>query len=208
MQITGQNITNLSILQILEGLKIAAPKNSFAASLLSGHNKYGSFSPKQFPYAHKMALEALGMAVKVESKSVDIDAAKIVALFVSAQANKIKFPKIKLNTENGEKLKFSLAGPNSKYRGQIMVTDGLPFGQNKWYGRIENNLFYPSRQFQDNNDVISMIKSFAENPAGVAKAYGIRTGNCCFCARDLTDATSVKVGYGKICADHYNLPWE
>src|SRR6185436_1560785 len=40
-----------------------------------------------------------------------------------------------------------------------------------------------------------------------AVAHGHTTGNCSFCARDLTDPRSTSVGYGPICAQHFGLPW-
>ena len=55
--------------------------------------------------------------------------------------------------------------------------------------------------------VINYIKNFSNDPVGIAAAYGRRTGNCCFCARRLTDERSVTVGYGPICANKFNLPW-
>jgi len=35
---------------------------------------------------------------------------------------------------------------------------------------------------------------------------GHKHGNCCFCCRDLTNAVSVHLGYGPICAEKYGLP--
>lgn len=32
------------------------------------------------------------------------------------------------------------------------------------------------------------------------------TGHCSFCQRELTDAGSLEVGYGPICADRWGLP--
>lgn len=42
---------------------------------------------------------------------------------------------------------------------------------------------------------------------GTVRVYGRNTGNCCFCARELTTGESVAMGYGPICADKYGLPW-
>lgn len=40
-----------------------------------------------------------------------------------------------------------------------------------------------------------------------AAAFGHLYGECCYCARDLTDERSIEVGYGPVCAAKYGLPW-
>lgn len=46
----------------------------------------------------------------------------------------------------------------------------------------------------------------ARDPIAAAKEYAALMGLCCFCGKELTDAGSVEVGYGPICAKHWNLP--
>ncbi len=43
--------------------------------------------------------------------------------------------------------------------------------------------------------------------ADEAAKWGHRHGRCVFCSLPLTDARSVDVGYGPICAGHHGLPW-
>jgi hypothetical protein len=40
-----------------------------------------------------------------------------------------------------------------------------------------------------------------------AAAFGHLTGQCVFCARELTDQRSIDVGYGPVCAGKNGLPW-
>lgn len=40
-----------------------------------------------------------------------------------------------------------------------------------------------------------------------AKEFGVLTGTCVFCARELTDERSIEAGYGPVCADKNGLPW-
>jgi hypothetical protein len=40
-----------------------------------------------------------------------------------------------------------------------------------------------------------------------AAAFGRLTGQCVFCARELTDQRSIDVGYGPVCAGKNGLPW-
>lgn len=51
------------------------------------------------------------------------------------------------------------------------------------------------------------LLAFSYSPAKSAGAYGHKHGKCCFCQKGLTDPTSKAVGYGPVCAKHYNLPW-
>ena len=46
----------------------------------------------------------------------------------------------------------------------------------------------------------------AQNPAAAAKEYAALMCRCSFCSQPLTDAGSVEVGYGPICAKHWGLP--
>jgi hypothetical protein len=55
--------------------------------------------------------------------------------------------------------------------------------------------------------VTAALASLAADPAAACSAYGHLTGACCFCRLPLTDARSVAVGYGPICAGNFGLPW-
>lgn len=53
------------------------------------------------------------------------------------------------------------------------------------------------------------LVALASDPAGVAAAIGQRSGECCFCGRELhgNGGRSLAVGYGPDCAERYGLPW-
>lgn len=53
----------------------------------------------------------------------------------------------------------------------------------------------------------ALMDEFESNPDEFVTAYGKKTGRCCFCRLKLTDPRSEEVGYGKVCAGHYRLPW-
>jgi len=132
----------------------------------------------------------------------------IFALFESGIASGLKFPKVRVQTSEGGPVVLKLAGSKSRHPGCIMVTNGGTYGteSNVYYGRIaQDGALYPSKEIQW--DVLNVLRELANDPAETAARYGKLTGNCSFCDTALTDSRSTAVGYGPVCAKHYNLPW-
>lgn len=127
--------------------------------------------------------------------------ARIVQLMRAAMEHGLRFPKIRL--QRGEwKIRIYPASRNGTHAGNFYVK------ANRLYcGRIDNvsGRFLASRDCP--LDVIEALREFNADPRRVATAYGHATSNCCFCGRPLTDARSVAMGYGPICAEHYGLEW-
>src|SRR5579863_9662777 len=63
--------------------------------------------------------------------------AGVFSLFEQAINSKLKYPAIRLQTPDGQAVCLKRAGDKSKYTGQIMVTDGGPYGANVYFGRID-----------------------------------------------------------------------
>jgi hypothetical protein len=183
--------------------RIPAKSVSFAADLVR-KSQIKPLSEKQMFWVEKLADEAERPAPT--TTQVRGAVAEISSLFERASANGLKYPKIHLETDNGHSVRLSRAGERSKYVGQIMVTDGMPFGSNKFFGRIDEagNL---TEGRDMTRDVGRLIENFAADPAGIASIHGRRTGNCCFCHKELTTTESLAVGYGPVCADKFGLPW-
>jgi hypothetical protein len=137
-----------------------------------------------------------------------LDMRGVNKLFDKAIANGLKHPKIRLQTPSGQPVALGRAGDKSKFKGQIMVTDGERFGFNKYFGRVtETGVWVVGRV--DQPEVRTLLEKLSTNPAETAAQYGKLTGNCCFCLRPLfgEDGRSVAVGYGPVCADKFGLPW-
>jgi hypothetical protein len=104
-----------------------------------------------------------------------------------------------------------LAGPASRYCGELLVTgeERQADGRRAWLGRVDRDGRYHAGRAASGctGAIAGALRAFAEDPAGVASAYGREFGRCCFCSRELTDPRSVTVGYGPDCADRYALPW-
>jgi len=133
-------------------------------------------------------------------------ASPLFALFATAKANGLQFPRLRFEPAPGQRLVVSVAGAQSKVPGVLNLTDGKPFGQNVWFGRVNlDGSVLQSKSWQP--WVGELLTAFAADPAGAGAAYGKKTGNCCFCGRHLETAESTTVGYGPICAEKFGLPW-
>jgi len=177
--------------------------NNFGASLLEKLDAYGRLSEAQWAWVHKLATEKAQPTAA--AKKLDVDLSDIVAMMdLAAEAQK-RAPKIVLERD-GSKVVLARAGERAKMPGSINVTDGRPFGENIWYGRIQlDGSMQESRSMTD--DVRELLTELSADPAKVAGQNGIATGCCCFCAKLLSTRESRSVGYGPVCADKFGLPW-
>lgn len=133
-------------------------------------------------------------------------ASPLFAVMNKAQASGIEFPKLWFEPQEGQRLVVSVAGAASKTPGALNLTDGKPYGQNVWFGRVNlDGSLVQSKAWQP--WVGEILDGFAKDPAGFAGAYGKKTGRCCFCGRHLETKESVAVGYGPTCAERFGLPW-
>jgi hypothetical protein len=138
---------------------------------------------------------------------------RIVQLFAAATLHGLRYPKIRL--QRGEwKIRIYPAPRSSRNAGSYYVKARSGTTRREEYmGRIQGNALAaePLGTFVAHPacslDVIEALREFAENPLQVAAAYGHATSACCFCGRTLTDARSVAMGYGPVCAEHFGLEW-
>ena len=177
-------------------------KSDFFASLISQYHAKGYLSDKQIACIEKAILKP-ATPTPTGPKAVAIDVSQILDLFATAKASGLKYPKIRM-TADGHKLVLNVAGDKAKEPGTVNVTDGGPFGDNVWYGRITT-----SGEFQQSRSstpaVVAVLTKLAADPHATAHAYGLQTNNCCFCSKTLTDKRSVSAGYGPTCADNFGL---
>jgi hypothetical protein len=183
---------------------LATVKSDFAGDLLQSFNRRG-WSHNQRVWAHALAMERKFPAVAAPTEQVTTDVGKILGVFKHAQSA-LKFPKVRLATDSGQAVRLSIAGERSRYAGSVRIVDDGEYPCQKQFGYIA-----PDGRFTKGRDLTSevenLIRAFAENPAEVAAEHGRRWGHCCFCNLKLTDERSRFVGYGAICAGHYQLPW-
>jgi hypothetical protein len=144
---------------------------------------------------------ACAAAPRPAAKPVVTANAKPMADFLAAaKARGLKRPKVSFIGPNGVELLMKLAGAESKNPGAVFVFVGGGYtGSIAVDGVVRGAL-------ASNAEVLTIIANIASDPAAAAKAYGVLTGACSFCQKELTDAGSVEVGYGPVCAKKYGLP--
>jgi len=186
--------------------------HEFAYSLLNGkygYNTKGSLSEKQWFHVHKLVKQVvtpeLDMFPRENTEKVG-DFAGVIALFNKAK-EKLKWPKITVETECGLTVQFSMAGAKAKKPGTINVTDGKPFGENVWYGRVEADGTW-EKSHKAIDEIGLVLNALSTDPAGFATTYGKKTGHCCFCNKHLKTDNSVAAGFGPVCADNFGLKEE
>lgn len=180
-----------SALQVLKGSDL-----DFAQSLARQWVNRGYLAPNQMVYADKLVARAQSASSPVEPAAM----AKIFGLFAAAEKAGLRYPKVRL----GNEIVLSPAGYQSKYPGSIQVKAPGGFDA-PWYGRV--NADGTISKGRDWEFVDAAFKAWVADPAAAATAYGKATGCCAFCSKELTDARSVAMGYGPVCADNYGLPW-
>lgn len=228
--ITAQQVVTLN----LHMGKLSLKDQFFAKNLLKAYHA-GKATHKQRYWIGIMANRAHDIALDkpvtnpLESKVSLGDFANVYELFQKAK-EALQFPKIKLklpeyqdgeqvgdgeykkSSKGGGTLQLAVAGPKSKYHGDIMVTNGGTWGDNKWYGVIlKTGHFSTSKTYGTEpeyvkQDMVGLLTQLAKEPAKVAALYGKQTGHCCFCQKTLSDPQSLHVGYGPVCADKWGLP--
>lgn len=129
----------------------------------------------------------------------------VLGMFAKAKASGLKKPAITFQVD-GVDVQLKVCGPTSKYRDQIAVTDGGPFGASVWFGAINQQGVWSKSQ-KVTPAVEAIVDGFNADPAGFGAKYGKKTGRCCFCHRHLETDESVFAGYGPVCADKWGLPW-
>ena len=183
--------------------KLTPRDRTFATSLLDQWAQRGSLSDKQMHWVGVLIERGTS---EPKPKPTTISLPKILEVFGNTEG-RLKYPKLWLDTD-GVVIRLSKAGGNARFPGSINVTNGVRYGDpdSKFYGRIHTDgNFEPGRDHTA--DVSRVLVRFNDNPTDFATTYGHKTGNCCFCGRQLTDPRSVGVGYGPVCADNWGLPW-
>lgn len=183
---------------------------NFAASLRARRNLTGG----QLALLDKVHAESLAdaPAAPAAPKTVDVGSEGIDgvrALFRTMRDNGVAAPRMRL-TFGGVRFKLTRAPDHGRNPGCIYVTDRDrqgDDGRDLYLGAIQatGGAFQPRRECTAAH--VAALEAFGKNPAAVAGASGLASGECTFCHQELTDPRSKEVGYGPICAAKADLPW-
>jgi len=176
----------------------------FAKSLLAGFSRYGQFTAKQLPHVERLLAEKVIVVVVADTPPA-ANYSKLISWFDYLTDN-VAFPKLHLQLEN-KPFKIQRAGNGSKTPGALNLTDGKPFGENKWYGRVnrDGTLFLANDGKHIAPIIEALLAELNSDPKGVCAKYGLDTGNCACCGRLLTNESSIELGIGPICAEKFGF---
>lgn len=176
-------------------------KVPFALSLSDALAKYGRLTPGQIAAVERSIerdktyeADRAHRAQVAELAAPVVDCTKLHAAFARA-SEKLKYPKITLGD-----IVVSPAGKSSANAGALYVKRGRGY-DSPYLGKVMGGKFLKSRDCT--TEEAERIAALVNDPMRTAEAYGLQTGNCCMCNRELTDPVSVARGIGPICAENY-----
>lgn len=184
---------------------------TFAESLLDQYQDRHTLSVKQWYWIDELArrAEAQGAAQAEAPKAAPAPATllPLIALFDNA-AQHMQFPTIRFDCD-GRELKLTRTGTQAREPGAISITSARGgYGDRRFYGTVgRDGRLRANAAAAALPTLQSVLETISADPLGYARAYGLETKECCFCAISLTDPRSRAAGYGPICARNYGLPW-
>ncbi len=186
---------------------LRAGDESFAHNLIQYYERKGFLTAKQEPFIDQLLARATEAADRQRNEVEEVfDGHQIRSLLTTAHGH-LKFPSLKLQSDNCGTIRFYIAGPLSKTPGYVIIDNGATYPRKVIYGSIESSGCGQLRRTVA-QEIKTFIRKVAANPVAEAKLCGIKYAHCCFCGLELTAPTSLHHGYGPICADNWGLPWE
>lgn len=157
-------------LRLAQGLHDKIVSSTFAASLITQYTTKRVLSSKQWAWVHKFACDLANGDKIVEYKPTTLQLPFIEILGAVAENSKYVY------RVRDVQIQLAIAGPNSKHRGSINVTDGQGYANGRWFGRIvkEEKLatFVPAKDC--NEAVYNFVKIFGEDPITCVATYATR----------------------------------
>lgn len=170
----------------------------FALSLMQAVTKYGALTEKQAAAVDRAISKQATRAAEAKAAAADaptIDMSTIVAMFETAIGNGSKKP-----TYRAEGVVISRAPDHGKNAGALYVkTAG-----GEYQGKIlPDSRFMATRDAADTT--LPALQTIAADPGKAAVRYGRQVGACSCCGRELTDANSIAMGIGPVCAAKFGF---
>ncbi len=188
--------------------KLQDHDKAFAQKMLDSIDQWSRFTDKQRVVVERL----IDKAENGYPKNVELvgDLSGINALIDTALANGLKFPKVHL-TVDGAPMVISRCGERSQTPGALNITDGGPFNENVWYGKVirreMRGVYIPNGRLP--RDVTSkvghVLTALSNDPKGIMTGHGTLTGFCACCGHKLTAPKSVQRGVGPECAKRWGI---
>ena len=133
---------------------VAKNRGKFALDLVASHHSARGLTDAQVAWVHKLASEEDTRPAPMELGLTGL----LSALHGLPSGSRAK---IKVNDD----LEISLNGDKSKNPGHVSITDGGPYKENTYYGRVdEAGTVYPSRAWTD--EVLRCLEDFNTKNGG------------------------------------------
>ena len=133
---------------------VAKNRGKFALDLVASHHSARGLSDAQVAWVHKLASEE-----GTRSEPLELGLMGLLAALHGLPSG--KRAKIKVTDD----LEISLNGEKSKNPGHISVTDGGPYKENTYYGRIDDNgTVYPAKAWTA--EVLRCLEDFNTKNGG------------------------------------------
>lgn len=172
----------------------------FATAMRDAVIKYGALTEGQLAAVRRCVARNVARneqraaeQVQRETNAPTVNIQPIIDSFNRAMSNKVRSPKLRLDT-----FKFSRAPDHGSNPGAIYVTE-----QEVYLGKIVDGKLITSRACND--ETRDRIVAVCADPAAAAEAYGRRYGKCSICGRELTKGESIDRAIGPICAEKYGF---
>lgn len=116
-------------------------------------------------------------------------------------------PVIRLRNEGSVFIIEPLVIKNERFHQIITISQRDQIGKTRIVGHLgSNGHFYRNIQFKAPIiPTIQLILKWNKNIHEAIAYFGLKTGECSICGRQLTDKTSIKIGIGPICRQNLNI---
>jgi hypothetical protein len=171
-----------------EFLVSAASWSSFAASLAQAMDTYGYLTDKQTAAAVKMRATSATRGAEGKPAGRVVDLAPVRAMFERAVANGYKRP-----TYRAAGLVLNRAPDTGKNPGALYVKNKA----GEYLGKIVGTTY--------SGKPAPGLSEIAADPKGAAVKYGMQSGTCSCCGKELSDPVSLRNGIGPVCATKFGF---
>lgn len=167
----------------------------FAMSMRDVVQRYGHLTERQLTacqngLAREQEREAQRAKERQEQTATGVDVSRVRAMITKAQAAGLK----RIAVTIGD-FRFSPAPEHGANTGAIYVKIA-----GEYAGKIVGNDFIGRNTTEAQRNELLRV---AADPMAAAKEHGIRTGRCSCCGATLTNAESIELGIGPICASKF-----